>query len=55
MIDKLNTPFDNFMEAMVDKLIDMNDEGVLDGADSEAEKAVGLEHLAAAKTGAGQR
>ena len=55
MIDKLKTPFDNFMDAMVDELIAMTDEEVLDGADSEAEKAAGLELLAAAKMRAGQR
>ena len=55
MIDKLKTPFNNFMDAMVDELIAMTDEEVLDGADSEAEKAAGLELLAAAKMRAGQR
>ena len=55
MIDKLKTPFDNFMDAMVDELIAMTDEEVLDGAVSEAEKAAGLELLAAAKMRAGQR
>ena len=55
MIDKLKTPFNNFMDAMVDELIAMTDEEVLDGADSEAEKAAGLELLAAAKMRASQR
>ena len=55
MTTKKPTPSDQFLDALTDELIAMPDEQVLDGADTKAIQAAGLERLKNAKTEAGRR
>jgi hypothetical protein len=54
-MSKLKTPFENFVDAMVDELIAMPDEQVLEGFVPNAVQADGSALLNAAKTEAGRR
>lgn len=55
MMNRIENPFDTFMDVMVAELIAMPDEQVLDGLDPSAVQAEGLGLLKAAKATAGQR